>query len=276
MARFPMRIPIGLLVVTAALPFSLALGTATAHAVAPVPLGPGTLRAARPPATDVPDTRGSGPSAPRGPQGEEPGLLDLTEILGTLGADGIPTAAALPGKDTPSDDWLPPHRPAEDTAGPPRPHVPPHAPPSAPQRPTAPVPPTPAPRPPAPHVTHPTPHRSPAGDRPTEAASPSHRATPSHHHTAHRHPAGPPHSPARVPAAVPHVVRAAEPSAPAPAVRETDDRQPPDAQAEPPATDDSYPFAGTGTHAERVLPMGAGMALTGLGLAFLALRLRRG
>ncbi|WP_399088520.1 hypothetical protein ACGH2B_13870 [Streptomyces sp. BBFR2] len=277
MARFPMRIPIGLLVVTAALPFSLALGTAAAHAAAPVSLGQGALRAAPPPASDVPDTSDPGPSTHRDHQGEEPGLLDLTELLGAIGADGMPSAAAAPpGKGTPSDGRLPPRRPADDTAGPPRPHVPPHAPPAAPHRPSAPAPPTPAPRPPAPHVTRPAPHRSPDGDRTTEAASPSPRATPSHHRTAHRHPAVPPHRPARVPAAVPHAVRAEESSASAPAVREADDRQTPDTQAEPPATDDSYPFAGTGTHAERVLPMGAGMALTGLGLAFLALRLRRG
>ncbi|MFH8344820.1 hypothetical protein [Streptomyces sp. NPDC018045] len=36
------------------------------------------------------------------------------------------------------------------------------------------------------------------------------------------------------------------------------------------------PYAGTGPGSgRRVLPLGAGMALTGLGLAFIALRLRR-
>ncbi|MCB5911332.1 hypothetical protein [Streptomyces pinistramenti] len=47
------------------------------------------------------------------------------------------------------------------------------------------------------------------------------------------------------------------------------------AEAEPPTTGGPYAFNGSTARVERVLPMGAGLALTGLGLAFLALRLRR-
>ncbi|MFI7103810.1 hypothetical protein ACIBK8_31220 [Streptomyces sp. NPDC050161] len=46
-------------------------------------------------------------------------------------------------------------------------------------------------------------------------------------------------------------------------------------EAESPTAGGPYTFNGSTARVERVLPMGAGLALTGLGLAFLALRLRR-
>ncbi|MFJ9416856.1 hypothetical protein ACIRPT_22070 [Streptomyces sp. NPDC101227] len=54
------------------------------------------------------------------------------------------------------------------------------------------------------------------------------------------------------------------------------DRTPPDdADADPAASTSPYAMDGPTAPVERVLPMGAGLALTGLGLAFLGLRLRR-
>ncbi|MCK7623853.1 hypothetical protein MUU72_12210 [Streptomyces sp. RS10V-4] len=49
----------------------------------------------------------------------------------------------------------------------------------------------------------------------------------------------------------------------------------PATKAGPGASAGPYSLETPGAHVERVLPMGAGMALTGLGLAFLGLRLRR-
>ncbi|MFD9813246.1 hypothetical protein [Streptomyces sp. NPDC059080] len=283
MARFPTRIPTGLLLVTVALPFSLALGTATAHAAAPAPLGQGALRTARALAPEASDIRDPRLSDHRHRWGEGSGPLGLTGAFGIAGIGDLASDFAdLPGSNMLPGGGLRPHHPARSTVGPPRPHVPPRKPhrPSAPVAPTPPPPapaPAAAPHPPVPHASHAAaPHRAPEV-RPAKAAAPSREAAPSHRHTAHRHPAASPHRPKRVPAAVPQVVPAEETLAPGNrTAREADDQQAPDPQAESPANDSSYPFAGTGTHAERVLPMGAGMTLTGLGLAFLALRLRRG
>ncbi|GAA3188586.1 MULTISPECIES: hypothetical protein [Streptomyces] len=289
MARIPTRIPGGLLVVTVVLPFSLALGTVTAHAAAP--LGQGAPRTARALAPETPEVRDPRLAERRHRWGEGTGPFGL-DVFGAAGAgdlasvgDLAPGFADLPGGDALPDGQPRPHHPAEGAPGPPRPHASPHKPhrPAAPTPPAPPAPPTPpapgsaAPRLPAPPAS-PTaaPHRAP-DDRPAKAAAPPHEAGPSHHHPARHRPVAPPHRPKRVPAAVPHAVPAEETPTPGPrTVRDTDDQQAPEAQAEPPADGTSYPFAGTGSHAERVLPMGAGMALTGLGLAFLALRLRRG
>ncbi|MFF9480395.1 hypothetical protein [Streptomyces sp. NPDC014733] len=277
MARIPTRIPGGLLVVTVALPFSLALGTVTAHAAASP--GQGALRTSRALAPGTPEVRDPQLAERRHRLGERTGLFGLSGAFGVAGVGdlvpdftGLPGGAALPGGQPR------PHLPAEATAGPPRPPAPTHKP----HRPPAPTPPTPpapgsaAPRPPAPPTRAPAPQRTP-DDHPAKTATPHREARPSRHHSAHHRTVAPPHHPKRVPTAVPHTVPAEETPAPsARTAREADDHQAPDTQAEPPSDGRSYPFVGTGSHAERVLPMGAGMALTGLGLAFLALRLRRG
>jgi hypothetical protein len=46
-------------------------------------------------------------------------------------------------------------------------------------------------------------------------------------------------------------------------------------EAGPATTGSPYAFEAPEARVERVLPMGTGLALTGLGLAFLGLRLRR-
>ncbi|MEU3710355.1 hypothetical protein [Streptomyces catenulae] len=275
MARIPTRIPGGLLVVTVVLPFSLALGTVTAHAAAP--LGQGALRTSRALAPGTPEVRDPQLAERRHLPGERPGLFGLPDAFGATGIGDLASDfTELPGQDALPGGPPRPHHPAKDTAGPPRPHVPPHKP-HRPPAPTPPAPPAPgsaAPHPPAPPTHTPAPPRTP-DDRPA-SATPHHEAAPSHHPT-HRRPAAPPHRPKRVPVSVPRPVPAEEPPAPSSrTVQEADDHQAPDAQAEPQSDGSTYPFAGTGTHAERVLPMGAGMALTGLGLAFLGLRLRRG
>lgn len=53
------------------------------------------------------------------------------------------------------------------------------------------------------------------------------------------------------------------------------EREPDNSLAGPEPAASPYAIDAPGTKVERVLPMGAGMALTGLGLAFLGLRLRR-
>ncbi|MGW7485401.1 hypothetical protein [Streptomyces sp. NPDC054786] len=66
------------------------------------------------------------------------------------------------------------------------------------------------------------------------------------------------------------------PPLPTPADPEDEARSVPDsADGEVAATASPYAMEAPDAPVERVLPMGAGLALTGLGLAFFALRLRR-
>ncbi|MGG2461945.1 hypothetical protein ACO0M4_19350 [Streptomyces sp. RGM 3693] len=62
---------------------------------------------------------------------------------------------------------------------------------------------------------------------------------------------------------------------PSPAPERDPDPDPDNAVAGPEPAASPYALDAPGARVERVLPMGAGMALTGLGLAFLGLRLRR-
>ncbi|TSB12322.1 hypothetical protein FNZ23_31570, partial [Streptomyces benahoarensis] len=140
MARFPTRIPTGLLVVTVALPFSLALGTVMAHAAAPAPLGQGALRTARALAPEASGIRDPRLSDHRHRWGEGSGPLSLTDAFGIAGiGNPVSDFADLPGSNVlPGGGLRPPH-PAGSTVGPPRPQVPPRKP----HRPSAPAPPAP-------------------------------------------------------------------------------------------------------------------------------------
>ncbi|MEW1657518.1 MULTISPECIES: hypothetical protein [unclassified Streptomyces] len=76
-------------------------------------------------------------------------------------------------------------------------------------------------------------------------------------------------------AAAPAPAPAPAPHRPAPSPTPEQDPDHADAVAGPAPATSPYALEAPSTRVERVLPLGAGMALTGLGLAFLGLRLRR-
>lgn len=128
-----------------------------------------------------------------------------------------------------------------DVSEPPLPSAPPHAP---------------APEPTPPPTHRPKPHER----TPSASADPSPHTSPA----PRPHPARP-HDLAVPPTPTP------DRQAPTPAPEEDRDST----MAGPDPVASPYPLDAPGARVERVLPMGAGMALTGLGLAFLGLRLRR-
>ncbi|MFF0624912.1 hypothetical protein [Streptomyces sp. NPDC004296] len=129
----------------------------------------------------------------------------------------------------------------------------------------------------------PEPPEPPKAPAPDPVQRPPSRPAPTPHH--HRAPPAPPASSAPSPAATdepqpapsrPRDLAGAPAPAPAPPAPSPAPKQDPDntvAGPEPAAS--PYALDAPGTRVERVLPLGAGMALTGLGLAFLGLRLRR-
>ncbi|WP_407559906.1 hypothetical protein [Streptomyces sp. 184] len=177
---------------------------------------------------------------------------------------GTPRA---PGADRPAPPTPPRHAPPDPGRTPrPGPPAPPAAP--RPDRPTAPRPPH-SDRSPAPTAT---PHgkRRDAHPRPGADRDRPRGHRPGHPRGSAPGPAGPPHSGPRHPAPY------RSSNAPVPGTDHTPDPAQsltfvPDTQAD--ATDRA-PRHSSGT-ADRVLPLGTGMTLTGLGLAYFALRLRR-